>query len=360
MLHRRQAEMEKEIMGLSQIVKERAKAKAPSLPIDLVQRSVRTEASERQELHKLMEAQCTRVMTKQDEIPRTEKPATHHRYYVFVEDDAGYLVEQRDEEGNVQLMKDTDTNKVLPTDYITEAKAETYKIPEKDQRPMEDDAETISSTSTADYDWEEVETSLSTLADAFHTIGQEYEKLVGNVPHKSKIQAANIVACMPTIPFLKMEMKMEIKQGPAMDRTMEPVPSMSLGQPVMPVDTRTSQAPLEVTGEEGDEKEDDDTETEVVDQYFKKYILLCKGKDPEEKINEAYKEVNYHNLLVLIAVGDYIVNKAKNIQSVAKKWGLSFSAIQQVTLWKKEHSVGGRQYDKRKRSAKSEEKEEPV
>ena len=37
-------------------------------------------------------------------------------------------------------------------DHIIEAEAETYQIPEEDQQPMEDDAETISSTSTADYD----------------------------------------------------------------------------------------------------------------------------------------------------------------------------------------------------------------
>ena len=63
----------------------------------MIQRSVKTEAPERQELHRLMEAQCTRVMTKQDEIPRTEKPRTHHEYYLFVEDDSGYLIEQREE-----------------------------------------------------------------------------------------------------------------------------------------------------------------------------------------------------------------------------------------------------------------------
>ena len=79
-------------------------------------------------------------------------------------------------------------------DHITEAEAETYQIPEKDQQPMEDNVETISSTSTADYDRKEVETSLTTIADAFHTISQEYEKLVGMVPHMSKIQAANVVA----------------------------------------------------------------------------------------------------------------------------------------------------------------------
>ena len=108
-------------------------------------------------------------------------------------------------------MKDTDTNRVLPTDYITEAEAETYQIPKKDTQSIEDDAETISSMSTAYYDQEEVETSLSTIVNAFHTNGQEYERLVGNIPLRSKIQAANVVARMPIIPFLKMEMKMEIK-----------------------------------------------------------------------------------------------------------------------------------------------------
>ena len=53
----------------------------------------------------------------------------------------------------------------------------------------------------ADYDQEEVETSLTTIADAFHTIGQEYEKLVGVVPHMSKVQAANVITRMPILPF---------------------------------------------------------------------------------------------------------------------------------------------------------------
>ena len=84
-------------MGLFQIVKERVKAKAPGLPFDLTQRSVKAEAPEGQESHKLTEAQCT----KQDEIPRMEKLGTHHRYYLFVEDNIGCLIEQEDEEWNV-------------------------------------------------------------------------------------------------------------------------------------------------------------------------------------------------------------------------------------------------------------------
>ena len=54
----------------------------------------------------------------------------------------------------------------------------------------------------ADYEQEEVETSLTTIADAFHTISQEYKKLVNVVPHMSKVQVANVIARMPILPFL--------------------------------------------------------------------------------------------------------------------------------------------------------------
>ena len=60
-------------------------------------------------------------------------------------------------------------------------------------------------------------------------------------------------------------------------------------------------------------------------------------------------------MVVLIAVGDYIVNKAKNIKEVTKKWGLSFSVVQHAMSRKKEHSVGGRQYAKRKRAVEKQE-----
>ena len=60
-------------------------------------------------------------------------------------------------------------------------------------------------------------------------------------------------------------------------------------------------------------------------------------------------------MVVLIVFGDYIVNKAKNIKEVTKKWGLSFSMVQHAMSRKKEHSVGGRQYAKRKRAVEKQE-----
>ena len=85
---------------------------------------------------------------------------------------------------------------------------------------------------------------------------------------------------------------------------------------------------------------------------------MGKGKDAEEKIQEACKEINYRNLIVLVAVGDYVVNKVKNIKDITKKWGLSFSAVQRAMSRKKEHSIRGWQYTKRKRT--TEEQEEPA
>ena len=103
------------------------------------------------------------------------------------------------------------------------------------------------------------------------------------------------------------------------------------------------------------EKKDDEPEEESVNEYFRKYILTGKGKSPEDKIQEACKEINYQNLVILIAVWDYVVNQAKNIKEVAKKWGLSFSAVQRVMSRKWEHSIGGRQYTKRKKAAEKQE-----
>ena len=44
-----------------------------------------------------------------------------------------------------------------------------------------------------------------------------------------------------------------------------------------------------------------------------------KGGTPEQKVNKAVKELNYHNMLVVIAVGDKTINNNGNIQMVAEK-----------------------------------------
>ena len=110
----------------------------------------------------------------------------------------------------------------------------------------------------------------------------------------------------------------------------ESIPETSTKQPAAeaeePVEELIEEAMVELTPGE----KDDEPKEESASEYFRRYVLTGKGKSPEDKIHEACKEINYRNLIVLIAVGDYIVNQAKNIKEVAKKWGLLFSTVQRA------------------------------
>ena len=221
------------------------------------------------------------------------------------------------------MVRDTDTDQCLPTDLITEEEAATYQVPEQDDQVPDDDAKTISSMSTANYnrEEEEVETSLTSIAEAFHTIAQEYEKLTGTVPHMSKVQAAQVIARLPILPALKQELKAKKTEAAKTTET-EPVPGTSQEPPAAEAERPVEVPPEEVIVELTAEEKEDEPDEENVNEYFKKYMLTGKGKDLEEKIQEACKEINYQNLVILITVGDYVVNKAKNIKEVTKKWGL--------------------------------------
>ena len=74
----------------------------------------------------MTEEQRKRALTKQDDIPRTNRPGTSKGYYLFVEDDEGCMVEQ----GDGRLVRDTDTDQRLPMDLITEEEAAMYQVPE--------------------------------------------------------------------------------------------------------------------------------------------------------------------------------------------------------------------------------------
>ena len=130
-------------------------------------------------------------------------------------------------------------------------------MPEQDNQTMNEDAKTISSTSTADYDHEEVETSLTTISEAFHTIAQECEKLTGTIPHMSKIQAAQVMARLPISPIQKQEMKMEKTEATKTVKA-EPVPGTSVEQPAAeaekPVEELMEEVMVELTMEEKDDE----------------------------------------------------------------------------------------------------------
>ena len=140
-------------------------------------------------------------------------------YFVYIEDDDDIYLETKDEEGETVLVLDTEMNQQLVPDLITEKDTDKYFV-QPDEQEDKDETKTISSTSMADYNREEVEMSLQAIADAFHKIGNEYEHLCSIVPHMMKVQVVNIIGKLPIIPFVgketsvKREFKTEVKTEP--------------------------------------------------------------------------------------------------------------------------------------------------
>ena len=71
----------------------------------------------------------------------------------------------------------------------------------------EDKDETISSTSTQDFDREKVEREFINLASHYQQIRESFKKLVEEVPHMKKQQLAINLAKMPILPMIKIEEK---------------------------------------------------------------------------------------------------------------------------------------------------------
>ena len=270
--------------GISKIIEERTKAQTPGLPVDVIRRSVQVEPAGRQEVHQMTEKHKTWTQIKQDKIPWTNKPRTSRGYYLFMEDDVGCMIEQQ----SGRAIRDTDTEQHLPTNLITEVEATTYQVPERDNPTVDNDAETISSTSTADYGRKEVEVSLTTISKVFHTIVQEYEKLTTTVPHMSKIQAAQVIAKLRILPIQKQEVNME-KTETARTAKAEPVPGTSTEQPATEAEEPVEELTEEVMAELTPGEKDVEPEEESISEYFKRYVLTGKGKSPEDKIRRPVK-----------------------------------------------------------------------
>ena len=104
-------------------------------------------------------------------------------------------------------------------------------------------------------------------------------------------------------------------------RVTPPVPvDVDAGEVDLEKDAETSKETSEPTEEQGPEAEKTDPDNH--------YVLSGKGDTPEQKVNEAVKDFNYHNMLVMIVVRDKTINNLGSICTVAEKWGLSYSIVQ--------------------------------
>ena len=72
------------------------------------------------------------------------------------------------------------------------------------EQETENKDETISSTSTQDFDWEKVDREFINLALHYKQIGESFGKLVEEVPHMKKCQLATHLVKMPILPMVKV------------------------------------------------------------------------------------------------------------------------------------------------------------
>ena len=156
----------------------------------------------------------------------------------------------------------------------------------------EDKDETISSTSTQDFNREKVEREFINLASHYQQIGESFKKLVEEVPHMKKRQLATNLAKMPILPVIKIE---------------EKVSSM-----------------YRQCYEEEPSQEQEECEPKVY------------GENVEKKLQSIVNSIGDQSTLFLMALGDCIVNK-KSQAEIATKYNISRSRIQWAMSGKKEH-----------------------
>ena len=202
----------------------------------------------------------------------------------------GQMVEAQKEK-DTQLKKD---DRVLIPDVILEQMAEEYIKEEglDDNEPS--DAETISSTSTADFNREEAEDLLDKVSSCQTALSQHYNKLNQIVPHMTNAQMAQYLGKIHIMPLMKVE-----------------------------------------SGPESKIYTEEDTDDE--------HKFVVRGNTHEEKLQHLVETVPVHRLLLAIAIGDIHLNSLTYSQA-SQKYEFSKSRIQRAISGKAEHKKGGKQY----------------
>ena len=187
---------------------------------------------------------------------------------------AGQVVEAQKE-------KDTKPKKddwVLIPDVISEQMAEEYIKEEglDDNEPS--DAETISSTSTADFDREEAEDLLDKISSCQTALFQHYNRLNQIVPHMRNAQLANYMGKIHIMPLVKAE------SGPV-------------------------------------------TKTYTEETTSEECKLMVQGETHEERLESLTKNVPAKRIMLAVALGDVLLNKLSHSQA-SYKYGFSKTMIQ--------------------------------
>ena len=191
-------------------------------------------------------------------------------------------------------------DRVLVPDVISQAMADDYM---KEEELEEDsDAETISLTSTADYDREEAEDLLDKISSCHTALATHYNKMNEVIPHMTKTQMAQYLGKVHILNIVKTE--------GTVSKTYSSEPATSGTK------------------------------------------FLVRGETHEEKLQGLVDTVPAHQLMLAIAIDDIHLNKLSYDQA-SQKYRISKRCIQRAISGKAEHRKGGKQYELEKKRKKN-------
>ena len=199
---------------------------------------------------------------------------------------------------SISIMDD----RVLVPDVVSQSMADNYS---KEEKLEDSDAETISSTSTVDFDREEAEDLLDKISSCQTALSQHYNQLNQIVPHMTNAQLANYMGKIHIMPLVKAE------SGPV-------------------------------------------TKTYTEETTSEECKLVVQGETHEERLESLTKNVPAKRIMLAVALGDVLLNKLSHSQA-SYKYGFSKTMIQRSLSGRIEHKKGGKQYQQeRKRKAEPE------
>ena len=213
---------------------------------------------------------------------------------------------QKQKEKDVQPKKD---DRVLVPDVISEQMAKEYIKDEGLDEDEPSDAETISSASTADFDWEEAEDLLDKISSCQTALSQHYNRLNQIVPHMTNAQLANYMGKIHIMPLVKAE------SGPVKKTYTE-----------------------ETTSDE--------------------FKFVMQG-ETHEKLDSLTRNAPANRIMLAVALGDVLLNKLSHSQA-SMKYGFSKTMIQRSLSGKVEHKKGGKQYQQERKWKTEQGASEPV
>ena len=302
----------------------KVKERYPGIPTDLAKTFSHPIEGEVQDIDRLPEQEVIKIEQKHDMIPRRQVNIRPEKKTIILcinpDSDSDVVIEE--EEGNFRetciITRRNEQNVEEEAEQADDEWSEPLTIKGTEpgtslaaDQETEDKDETISSTSTQNFDREKVEREFINLASHYQQIGESFKKLVEEVPHMKKRQLATNLAKMPILPMIKIDEKVSSMYG-----------------------QRYEEKPSQVQEEECD--------PEVY------------GENAEKKLQSIINSIGDQSTLFLMAVGDCIVNK-KSQAEVAMKYNIPRSRIQRAMSGKKEHRKGGKQYQQEKKRKRSEE-----